>query len=70
MDGLQQVLKLFEENERQLDMFLASTNPEAAMEDVDLEHSQAMAAYNRNAIINHNGSFVATSSTYRSRAAA
>lgn len=51
-------------------MFLASTNPEAAMEDVDLEQSQASAAYNRNAIVNNNGSFVATSSTYRSRAAA
>ena len=65
--------KLFEENERQLDMFLAQTET-PMMQDVDLadseEQSRAMAAYNRNAIVNSNGSFVATSSTYRSRAAA
>ena len=34
MDGLQQVNKLFEENERQLDMFLSQTAP---MEEVGLD---------------------------------
>ena len=62
---------MFEENERQLDMFLAVTQGDSAnMEDVNLEENQAAAAYNRNCIVNVNGSFVATSSTYRSRAAA
>ena len=55
-------------------MFLAGSNPDAMnpMQDVGLsEEEQAAAAqYNRNAVVNVNGSFVATSSTYRSRAQA
>lgn len=35
MDGYQQVMKLYEENERQLDMFVAKSTP--AMEDVCLD---------------------------------
>ena len=35
MDGLQQVTKLYEENERQLDMFVAKSTP--AMQDVGLD---------------------------------
>ena len=61
--------KLFEENERQLDMFLAQGNP--AMEEVSLEEQKAQAEhqiYNRNAIVNVNGSFIATSDTYKARA--
>ena len=42
MDGLQQVLKLYEENERQLDMFVAKSAP--AMEDVALDEHQLAAA--------------------------
>lgn len=71
MDGLQQVTKLYEENERQLDMFVAKSAP--AMEEMSLEATQAAvqsSEYNRSCLVNVNGSFVATKDTYRSRAAA
>ena len=71
MDGLHQVTKLYEENERQLDLFVAYNNP--VMEEVSLEQNQAAAqnsVHNRNCIVNVNGSFVATRDTYRSRAQA
>jgi len=68
MDGLQQVNKLYEEQERQLDMFLAKSAP---MEDVGLEQQEEQERENyRNCVVNVNGSFIATSDTYKARAAA
>lgn len=71
MDGFQQVTKLYDENERQLDMFLAQTQPNHNMEEVSLEEEAQIArreTFNRNAIVNVNGSFIATSDTYKARA--
>ena len=52
-------------------MFLAGT---ALMEEVGLEdddsHTAAREAFNRNSVVNVNGSFIATSDTYKARAAA
>ncbi len=52
-------------------MFLAQTQP--GMEEVSLEDQEAAnqrELFNRNAIVNVNGSFIATSDTYKARAQA
>ena len=40
------------------------------MEEVELDKAQAAQEFNRSAIVNVNGSFIATSDTYKARATA
>ena len=65
MDGLQQVTKMYEENERQLDLFLANKSNNVAEGSGSASRDDS-----KNCVVNDHGQFIATSNTYRQRAAA